>query len=87
MKKINALPVIKMEEPNGALFSAGDRFKEHESGKRSIAMIAMIKANNVALTKTNHWILILYEKFCNQLWIKNHEIGTEIIAEIRIGII
>lgn len=40
IKEIGALPVVKISEPTGAMLSAGDRFKEHESGKRSIAMLA-----------------------------------------------
>lgn len=42
IKDLGCLPIVKMQEPTGSLLSAGDRFLEHQSGKRSIAMIAAI---------------------------------------------
>lgn len=39
IKKLGALPIVTLHEPTGSMLSAGDRFKEHEQGKRATAML------------------------------------------------
>ena len=40
LEPVGSLPVVKISKPKGDLLSSGDRFKEHQSGKKATAMLA-----------------------------------------------